>query len=390
MPKLKLIFILVILIGIFSCSKKKIIQNVTFDGSFLGARLDSVINQENNKYMVYINPSFEPVNTSPWYAFSVSAKSDMQIEVKLNYGNYKHRYIPKLSTDRILWKKIEESKIKIDTATGIATLNLSISSQKLYVAAQEIESSEDTYLWVDNILKNNPELKKVVVGKTVLKNDNYVIELEKENTTKAIVIVARQHPPEIPGGTFGFKAFFEELMSNTELAKQFRERFNIYTFPLLNPDGADMGNWRHNAKGVDLNRDWVDFSQPETQMVKTYLSNKVKDGKKIQFALDFHTSHSGPYMLVLDSINELKTKGIIPNWIQNIETNSKFKVEARRRSQELPYCYNWFFNALSSEAVTYEDGDEIDWAIITKKAKIYAQQLMKTMITMNDNNEFND
>lgn len=390
MQKLKSIFMLVILTGIFSCSKKETIQNVTFDSSFLGARLDSVVNQENNKYMAYINPSFEPVNTSPWYAFSVSSKSDMEIEVKLNYGNYKHRYIPKLSKDLILWKKIEERKIKIDTTTGIATLNLSISSQKLYVAAQEIESSDDTYLWMDKILKKNPELKKVVAGKTVLKKDNYVIELEKENTTKAIVIVARQHPPEIPGGTFGFKAFFEELMANTEIAKQFRNKFNIYTFPLLNPDGADMGNWRHNANGVDLNRDWIDFSQPETQMVKTYLTNKVKEGNEIRFAIDFHTSHSGPYMLVLDSINELKTKGIISNWIQNIETNSKFEVEARRRSQELPYCYNWFFNTLSSEAVTYEDGDEIDRNIIIKKAKIYAQQLMKTMMTMNDNNKFND
>jgi hypothetical protein len=387
MRKLKSIFLLIILVGIFSCSKKKIIDDVTFDSSFLGARLDSVVNLGNNKYMAYILPAFEPVNTSPWYAFSVSAKSDKEIEIKLNYGNYKHRYIPKLSTDRILWKKIEESKIKIDTTTGIATLNLSISLQKLYVAAQEIESSEDTYLWMDNILKKNSELKKVVAGKTVLKKDNYVIELEKENIKNAIIIVARQHPPEIPGGTFGFKAFFEELMANTEIAEQFRKRFNIYTFPLLNPDGADMGNWRHNAKGIDLNRDWIDFTQPETQMVKTYLMNKVKDGKKIQFALDFHTSHSGPYMLVLDSINELNTKGIIPNWIQNIETNSKFKVEARRRSQELPYCYNWFFNALGSEAVTYEDGDEIDRTIITKKAKIYAQQLMKTMITKNDNNE---
>ena len=73
-------------------------------------------------------------------------------------------------------------------------------------------------------------------------------------------------------------------------------------------------------------------------MVKTYFENKINEGNKIRFALDFHTSYSGPYLLTLDSINEIKTKGIIPNWIKNIETNSQFKVEARRRSQELPYC----------------------------------------------------
>ena len=72
-------------------------------------------------------------------------------------------------------------------------------------------------------------------------------------------------------------------------------------------------------------------------------------GKKIQFAIDFHTSYSGPYLLVLDSINTAKSKKIIPDWIQKIEMNSNFKVEARRRSQKLPYCYNYFINpAVSS------------------------------------------
>jgi len=383
----RLFLFLIFAISFFSCSKKKIADDLTFDSTFRGARLDTVENLGNNKYVAHILPAFEPVNKSPWFAFGVSAKSDKEIELKLNYGKYKHRYIPKLSSDRKTWTKIKNSHIKIDTTSGIATLQLNVSSKKLYVAAQEIESSEDTYLWMNNLLKKNSELKRIVTGKTALNRDNYAIILEKENIINSIVLIARQHPPEIPGGTIGFKAFFEELMANTESAIIFREKFNIYTFPLLNPDGADMGNWRHNANGVDLNRDWQDFTQPETQMVKMYLMNKAKEGNKIQFALDFHTSYSGPYLLVLDSINEVKTKKIIPNWIQNIEAYSQFKVEARKRSQELPYCYNWFYNSLGSEAVTYEEGDEIDRTIITKRAKVYAQQLMKTMILIDNNNE---
>ena len=131
-----------------------------------------------------------------------------------------------------------------------------------------------------------------------------------------------------------------------------------------------MGNWRHNANGVDLNRDWVGFTQPETQTVKSYIESVIEKGNKIEFAMDFHTSYSGPYMLVLDSINEIKTKGIIPKWIQNIESNSQFKVEARRRSQDLPYCYNYFFNQAGCEAVTYEDGDEINRDIIKTMQKL--------------------
>ena len=176
-------------------------------------------------------------------------------------------------------------------------------------------------------------------------------------------------------------------MTNSKTANTFRKNFNIYTFPLLNPDGADLGNWRHNANGVDINRDWIDFTQPETKMVKNYLDEKTSKGAKIKFALDFHTSYSGPYLLVLDSINAAKSKKIIPDWIQNIENNSNFNVEARRRSQELPYCYNYFINTFDCEAVTYEDGDEIDRDIIKERAKIYAQNLMKTMLQKIETNE---
>ena len=380
------IIILLIVVSIFSCSKKNQVNDIVFDSSFNGARLNSIKNLGDNKYIAKINPASEPVNKSPYFAFSVIAKSEKEIELQLDYGKYKHRYIPKLSFDKKTWKNIEASKIKIDTSTGIATLKLTVLPQKLYVAAQEIETSQDTYLRLDSMLSKHQFLKKEIAGKTVKKHNNYIVR-STNNTKKGIALIARQHPPETPGGTIGFKAFYEELVSDTEIAKKFRNEFTIYTFPLLNPDGADLGNWRHNANGIDLNRDWVDFTQPETQMVKNFFAKKVKEGNTIEFAIDFHTSHSGPYLLVLDSINETKTKGIIPNWIKNIESNSQFKVEARKRSQELPYCYNYFYNQLGCEAVTYEDGDEIDRNIIKKRASIYAKELMKTMLLKYHKNE---
>ncbi len=352
---------------------------VLFDSSFAGARLDSVSFKGNDKYIAYINPAFEPVNKSPWFAFGITSGSEKEIEVTLDYGAYKHRYIPKLSPDKKSWEKIEESDIKIDTSLGTATLRLNVSSKKIYVAAQEIESSNDTYSWLDSILILRPFLSKEVAGQTVLKNNNYVLNSNKE-LNRSVVMIARQHPPEIPGGTIGFKAFYEEMIGDSEIANSFRNEFNIIVFPLLNPDGADMGNWRHNANGTDLNRDWVDFKEPETQAVKSYIETKIKEGTKIEFAIDFHTSYSGPYMLVLDSVNEIKTKKIIPNWIGNIQNNSSFKVEARRRSQELPYCYNYFFNQIGCEAVTYEDGDEVDRDTIRKRAGVYARELMKTLL----------
>ncbi len=382
----KLPLILLTVFITISCVKKDktgsqtSIGEIVLDTSFAGARLNKFQKIKEGKYVGYVLPENEPINSSPWFAFGLKSEKKQQIELQLKYGAYQHRYVPKLSYDKINWKPLESSKIKIDIVQHTATLSLNISSRKLFVAAQEIESSAKTYSWIDSLRLSLPGLKKVVAGKTVLDNDNYVLLHENENVTNSVVFIARQHPPEIPGGTIGFKSFFETVFSDSELARLFRQSFNIYSFPLLNPDGADLGNWRHNANGVDLNRDWIEFSQPETQMVKHFLEKKVKEGMKIRFGIDFHTSYSGPYLLVLDSINETKTNKIIPDWIAQIEKTTNFKVQARRRSQELPYCYNYFFNELGSEAVTYEDGDEIDRTIIKEKAKSHAEELMKVLL----------
>lgn len=378
--------VLFISVLVISCAVTEPNPEVFFTTSFKSARLDSIEKVAQNRFTAWVLPENEPVNKSPWFAFAVKAVDQRTIHLTMKYGEYQHRFIPKVSTDKLNWKPLEPSKITVDTLNHTAILQLNISPEELYVSAQEIETSEDTYAWVNNFIGDKHKTELKVVGKTALGNDNYVMVHENESVENSIAIIARQHPPEIPGGTIGFQSFYETLFSETETAKEFRQGFNIYTFPLINPDGADAGNWRHNANGVDLNRDWIEFSQPETKMVKDFIENKVNDGKKIRFALDFHTSRSGPYLLVLDSINEAKTSKIIPDWIEKIESNSPLKVEARRRSQKLPYCYNYFYNTFDAEAVTYEDGDEIDRDIIKEKARIYATELMKVLLEKTNKN----
>ncbi|WP_035094578.1 M14 family metallopeptidase [Aquimarina megaterium] len=362
--------------------------SVIFDTAFVSARLDSVRQIGENKYEAWVLPAYEPVNQSPWYAFGMQSNNEKEIFLTLHYGKYKHRYIPKISTDKKRWRSIPSDQVILDTVTGSATLQLQVSTQKIYIASQEIETSLDTYNWIKQFLQDFPEVKKQKVGVTSMATPLYMLTLEKGNNIDTVVLIARQHPPEIPGGTIGFKIFVETMFSEREVALQFRDKFNIIVFPLLNPDGVDHGYWRHNANGKDLNRDWVDFTQPETQLVKKTIETKVKQGQKIRFAIDFHTSYSGPYMLVLDSINEAKTAKVIPDWVTHIEKNSEFIVEQRRRSQGLPYAYNYFFNAFGAEAVTYEEGDETDRKVIKERAKVYAENLMRTLLMKQKNETF--
>ena len=360
--------------GVFS-------DEVVFSSHFLGGKLDRISKKENG-YVAYIEPAHEPVNKSPYYAFSVASSSTKEIELTLNYGEYAHRYIPKLSRDRINWSPIEQDKIRIDKNTGEATLILKISKSPLFVAAQEITSTAETNKWIEQQRLSSAFLRLDTIGFSVQKRPLTVIH-SGGTSKKAIVLIARQHPPEIPGGTIAFNAFFETLMAKDEVANTFRDTFHIITFPMPNPDGVDLGYWRHNANGVDLNRDWIAFTQPETKAIKAYLESFSEQELDIQFAVDFHTSYSGPYLLTLDELNQSQSDKITAKWIFEIEQNSPFKVEERKRSQALPYGYNYFFNQFGSEAVTYEEGDEVNRGIIRERAKVYAHHLMQVLLENN-------
>ena len=345
------------------------------DNQFDGARLNGFKLLNDSTIRAIISPENTPINNSPWYAFRLWSDTATRFYLELQYTTHHHRYIPKLSLDGKTWKSMNASDIIIDTAHQKARLSLHLTKDTLWLAAQEIISSKKTYEWANHIAQI-PFAQKKIIGRSVLNKPIFSYEFNEGKGEKALILIGRQHPPEVPGGTLSIQSFMNEILSDSELAQQFRQHFEVVLIPLLNPDGADLGHWRHNANGIDLNRDWQAFSQPETQAVRKYVKNK-----DFCFGIDFHTSYSGPYLLVLDSLNTIKTQGIIPAWIQRIEgALTDHEIDARPRSQGLPYCYNWMINELGIEAVTYEEGDEIDRAIIHKRAKVYSEKLMETLL----------
>lgn len=357
-----------------------IIDGVSASNQFAGAGMDGFSLVGPNHFQATISPENIPINASAWYAFKLWTDQAKTIQLSLKYTHHKHRYIPKFSKNGQIWKTLEVP-VQLNEDSTLATMTIPISEDTLWVAAQEVISSKNTYAWTDSLLAVHPSLSKEIAGESTLGKEIYVLNHEVAEAEKAVVLIARQHPPEIPGGVIAFMAFLEELFQDNALAKAFRQSYNLYVFPLLNPDGADLGNWRHNANGKDLNRDWIDFTQVETQTARDFVKQKVEEGQKITFGIDFHTSYSGPYLLILDSLNEASLEtNIIPKWRSKITDDSLDMQDYRRRDQALPYCYNWFFNALNSEAVTYEEGDEIDRSIIRARARLYARTLMEALL----------
>lgn len=353
------------------------------DYDFAGARLNDFIRLNDSSYQAIVNPEATPINNSPWYSFSLWSETEANIQLELIYpDSFEHRYIPKISRDGYNWQALDQAYYEYDSLEQKFTMQLSLSKDKLWVSAQENLNSDYIFSWMDSLAKTD-NITQSVVGKSVSEKPVKLLKISDETQKLSLILIGRQHPPEVPGGTIALMAFVDALLSKDSLAEAFRAKFEILVFPLLNPDGVDAGYWRYNANGVDLNRDWIDFSQPETKSVQQWILGENQ--KNFCFGIDFHTSFSGPYLLTLDTIPHEVKPFITTNWINEVEAHTGDTLDIRPRAQALPYCYNWMINELGIEAVTYEEGDEIERQIVKQRAKNYAHTLMNVLLEKYNN-----
>lgn len=76
--------------------------------------------------------------------------------------------------------------------------------------------------------------------------------------------------------------FFNFIHSNDAIGVRLLQEFTFCFLPMVNPDGAELYT-RENANKVDLNRDSVDLSQPESQLLR-----KVFEDFKPHFCYNLH------------------------------------------------------------------------------------------------------
>ncbi|MBT4911448.1 MAG: hypothetical protein HON61_08580, partial [Alphaproteobacteria bacterium] len=238
------------------CSTDTVKIDFNFSGS--GNLSCEVIKSDYIK--IFINPELDDsINPSPWFAFRKSEHSK-RIKLALDYKNYHHRYHPKISIDKKSWSKIDEANISKKENGKIIVIDFSPSSQKNYVASQELITNFWYNKWY-NELENSGRVRREIIGFSVLKNPIPMFFIEKNINNPYILILGRQHPPEVTGA-FAMRGFINQLLNKNSLSDSFLKNYNILFIPLMNPDGVMNGYWRYNENKKDLNRDWGIFIQP--------------------------------------------------------------------------------------------------------------------------------
>lgn len=369
---------------------QRTIGNITFDNEFAGARLNGITQNNDTLYTAIIAAENYPINPSPWYAFKVRSEKPKTIWVHLTYLNAKHRYFPKVSRDGQTWQIVDSTDcllIKDPTTQNksfqenalseSAYIRIRVDSKDTWIAAQELMTSPIVNEWSNRLLKN-----KFVSSETLAKTpQNRPFEClrigEDKSDSKIILIIGRLHPPEVTG-QFALQAFVESLCLDSEMAKQFRKEYTVYVMPMMNPDGVDNGHWRHNTGGIDLNRDWADFNQPETQFVRDFLRKKLKGTqRKLYFGIDFHSTWDDIfYTNITDKPTNMD--GLIKRWFTMLEQEIPgYKVNSRGSKPENGVISKaFFYNEFNAEALVYEVGDNTSREFTKLKSKIAAEKLM--------------
>ena len=369
-------------------------DNITFFADFAGARLNEVTRQNDSTFVLLISAENYPVNPSPWYAFKLVGPANKSLHLVLTYKDARHRYFPKISADGKTWINMDSAAVQlinlgakkfgIESTAEKAEISLRLKNDTTWIAAQQLETTKDVFNWVDAISKKR-RVKQIPVGQSQLGRLMPGFVIGKEQKGKPVImVISRQHPPEVTG-YLAMQSFVNTLLENKKLARKYRRKYVTYIVPLMNPDGVDMGHWRHNAGGIDLNRDWKNFNQPETRQVKDLLENRLESlNSKLIFAIDFHSTWDDIYY-TNSKTKESNWPGLIDGMLNKMEqklNSGKLNVKPSATNETF-ISKGFFYDRFGAESITYEVGDNTNRNIIDLKGKLAAESLLETLFKIN-------
>ena len=363
---------------------------IAVDTAFPAGALASCEIRSDGRITIVLSPEDEPpINCSAWYAFRVHSSAPRDVRIELDYTACGHRYWPKTSTGDGVWTQLDPDRVKVfrralpngrEAESRSAMLSLTIGPEPIFVAAQEIFVPATYDAWLDGV-ENNPNVSRFELGRSAEGRLIEAITIGNSQAKEQVVLVGRQHPPEVTGA-FAMLPFMETLMEDTALATRFRERFLVTAVPMLNPDGVVRGFWRHNTGGVDLNRDWGPFTQPETQLMRDMLAAMESNPEQeLRVLLDFHSTNRDVFYTIPDELPtnpELFTR----NWLARYQDRMPgYEVDRdARHDPARPISKGYSYEAFGIPAITFEIGDNTDRELIKRIGRESAIALMEELL----------
>lgn len=346
-----------------------------------GARLNGFEKMNDTIVKAIITPENTPINNSAYYSFKIWSDVAKPLYIQFDYPEgYNHRYVPKLKTKNTNWQALDSTFLSKQDENVLAKIR--VSKDTLTVSAQELVTSKDTERWYKSLIANKPYVHLSSAGKTTLGRNLPVLDIYKGSSENKpiVVLLTRQHPPEVTG-FFAFQKFLETILKENQLTDDFLKKYHVIVFPIMNPDGVDLGHWRHNAGGVDTNRDWDKYNQPEVKQAVAYILEQSKKYKgEIVLGIDFHSTYEDVFYT-----NKIRKTTTLPNfikeWFTALENNiPNYKVNEKAGNSTKPVSKGWFLYGQNAVGITYEIGDATPRNRIKLIGKVTAEEMMKILL----------
>ncbi len=321
-----------------------------------------------------IAPETRPINASPWYAFAVRAARASAPLVELRYAEAGHRYHPWVETPGRGWVRLPPAAVAA-SADGLSARVQLPPGRSWRVAAQPIEApSAALGPWEDRAAAGLMTAESA--GRS---RDGEPIRLYLHRPARAqglVLLVGRQHPPEIPGA-WAFDAFTRELFGPGPEAARLRARVAIAVVPLLNPDGIRRGHWRGNAAGADLNRDWGRFLEPETAAVGRRFETLAAE-LPLLAAIDFHATRRD---VIYAPPAGAARQGAGDRMLELLARDPAGRAipVSRRHEVGAPTFKAWTLDRFGVAGLTWEAGDNTPAEVVAANAKAGARALVAAL-----------
>lgn len=350
-------------------------DSVSLSFDFEGAAPSACSVTGERAFSLLITPEHAPpINPSPWYGFRYEASGDAPVTVTLRYLGGKHRYTPKLADAAGAWRELPVEK----SADGSSAV-LRLPAGNGVVAAQEIitpnNAAADLARW--SAASGAPVF---TLGQSHDRRPIEAIRLGRTNAPRLVILLGRQHPPEVTGA-IAMTAFVDALAKRAATLGDVQ----VLVVPMLNPDGVVRGHWRANRGATDLNRDWGDFAQPETRAVKTWLDALPASVRPV-LMVDFHSTGRNLFYVQGDEASPAQQR-FLSAWLggqENAVPGYPFTIEPRNANPGSGTAKNWFHARYAIPAYTYEVGDSADRDATRSMAQALAATLLPALDSLAD------
>lgn len=318
-------------------------------------------------FTLVIAPESEPINPSPWYAFTLDGAPG-RYRVELTYAAAAHRYAPWIRSGAGDWTRLGADRVSVADDGRRAVLELTLGVAPLQVAAQPLYGLDDYAALEQRWPGPWRTIGQSVEGRALRA---LVLEPMADGAGWALFL-GRQHPPEIPGA-WALDAFVDEALRLREAGLL---ASGLIVIPVLNPDGVDAGYWRLNENREDLNRDWRARSQPEVRAVFALLDTLSLAPGDLELMVDFHATVAERLYLPQPEELPAHVSARLDAWLAAMEADGVFQtLEPMRTNPRLRVSAKAVFtDDWRTVAVTWEAGDETSPDQVRDHARRAAQQ----------------